>query len=162
MIIFIIVILVFTILAMTVEIGYAVIAAGALIVLLVINYTFRNNQINDAFKVIKFEEEKKIHENIAEAQLSEFKMYLAEVYPNIEKAIFTSMKPDNIQLSAIKYPEIKSEKTIMKLVSLIDNRTSSIYNCDLEKASTTAKMRARYLNAKAWCFPGVVIMKYNI
>ena len=61
--------------------------------------------------------------------LAEFKNYLGEKYPELEKQIF-----DNINKSesgvhiVLKYPEIQSSKTLMKLTKNINKLADDVYN----------------------------------
>lgn len=77
-------------------------------------------------------EESKAREDIykekAEVLTGEFKVWLGEKYPDIEKGIFKNLMPVNISMVATVFPEIKSSETIMNLVSRINEMQNKIYS----------------------------------
>lgn len=82
--------------------------------------------------------------------LDEFKLYLADMYPKIEKEILKSMKPGNVSAYMIKYPELKSSKTICKLVDLINANISKIYDYETGITSYVRCIKNRIYTAQVW------------
>lgn len=58
----------------------------------------------------------------------EFKIWLGEKYPDIERNIFKTLIPTNVSIVATSFPEIKSSEVIMDLVSRINELQSKIYS----------------------------------
>ena len=95
------------------------------------------NQISrwywQAHDIERCKEEKKdkiTYQKEAKQVLDSFKMYLADIYPEHEKSIFKTLKPDNVTIFMTKYPEIKSDKTLVALCNEIKSANSKIFTCD--------------------------------
>jgi len=74
--------------------------------------------------------------------LSEFKLYLADKYPEHEKEIFKLITETNTDVHVIlKYPEIKSSETIMELVQLIEQSNREVYDYKYSLERDYAKIR---------------------
>ena len=85
----------------------------------------------EAFETIEEKRKnKKTYQDEADQLIGEFKIYLADQYPEHEKMIFEQIKPENVTAFAIKYPEIKTNETLAKLCGLIENKVSKIYKQD--------------------------------
>ena len=161
MIIFGFVIIVSLILSFIIDPWFLVAAGAALIILTIINYVFRENHIYDLSRIKALDKKKDIYQKIADIQLIDFKNYLGKIYPEMEKDIFKSISPQNMDCYASSYPEIKSNETITKLVSLINDKVFNIYGCDLEKADIQARIDARFEDSIAWVIPGL-LRKYKV
>lgn len=99
----------------------------------------------------------KILTNKAEALSKQFAYYLAEVYPNHEKEIFTEISPSNIELYLARYPEIKSSATILKLVEEIGDLREDVYDQQIRREKILRDMRYRKLSPWniRWMIPGI-------
>ena len=122
----------------------------------VIQYSFRYKQLNDIEKIYEFQNKKVIYEKMAETQLIEFKRYLGEKYPDLERKIFDNLSLTNIDIYLVQYPQIKSSETLIKLTDLINEKTSKVYECDLKIIEYKKNVSLRIKDSKAWCIPGVV------
>lgn len=61
--------------------------------------------------------------------IDEFKVYLAEKYPELEKEVFKMISSSSSDIHVmLSYPEIKSSETLMELVSQINKQASEVYN----------------------------------
>jgi len=80
--------------------------------------------------------------------LNEFKLYLAEMYPAIEKEIIKSMTPEKVTAYMIKYPELKSSETICKLVDLINKNKSKFYEYEVGITRYIKLIKSRMYSAK--------------
>ena len=116
------------------------------------------HQVYDIERINKQYEFKKIQTKKSDELISEFKLYLAEIYPDIEKNIFDSIKPDNVTVYMMKYPEIKSSETITKLVSLINSIKGACYSYDFEISRIQQKIRVREKTIGMICLP--ILPKY--
>lgn len=79
--------------------------------------------------------------------LQEFKFYLGEKYPDLEEKIFSSISSNNVKI-LLKYPEIKSEKTLIELVKKINKLSKDVYVA-LENIEETCA-QIRYYNNSKW------------
>jgi len=59
--------------------------------------------------------------------LVEFKLYLGDKFPNLENKIFNDITNNSNIKILLKYPEIKSEKVLMKLVDKINDLAGDVY-----------------------------------
>ena len=158
MILFGLAIILLTILGfMVVEIVFFVVATILVFVFISIQYAYSANQLNDIEKIYELQGKKGIYEKMAENQLIEFKKYLGEKYPDLEQKIFDNISPTNIDIYLVQYPQIKSSETLIKLTSLIDEKTSKAYECDLKIEEYKKSISLRIKVSKAWCIPGVVV-----
>lgn len=73
-----------------------------------------------------------IYKEKAESLTGEFKLWLGEKYPEIEKGIFKCLIPTDISMVATVFPEIKLSETITNLVSRINELQGRIYSEKLE------------------------------
>ena len=110
-------------------------------------------QANDIEEIEQQKQDQKIYKTRNDELLGEFKLYLAEMYPEIEKGIFSTITPTNVTAFMIKYPEMKSSETITKLVNLINNLKSQYYQCDLTTNNLQKRIRVRRKTISMWVFP---------
>jgi len=148
---------IFIVLALTIHIEFLIGAGVLTAILILINCVYRYCQIEDLTNIKALGSKKIIYQKMADTQLAEFKNYLGEVYPNIEKEIFNSLSPENVTAYAIRYPEIKSNETIMELVKLINQKITQVYNCDIRTAEIEARIIRRLLDSTIWVIPGLLL-----
>jgi len=92
-----------------------------------------------------------IYKDQQDTLIAEFRIYLADKYPDIEKEIFkliTDAKSD-VQM-ILKYPEIKSSKTLLKLVDQIDELAKKVYTNKISLEYDFAKIR--FYNNNKWFY----------
>ena len=65
---------------------------------------FYHDQIDSIERVKECEEREKIHKEKAEALTGEFKLWLGEKYPEIEKGIFKDLIPAKVSILAVSFP----------------------------------------------------------
>ena len=99
------------------------------------------------------EEKEKIYEEKATALIDECKVYLKEVYPDLEKGIFNTIASTNAFLLNLNLPEIRSHTTIMKLVDMINRDRGAIYTVRLETAALKREIKVRKKVARFWVYP---------
>ena len=104
----------------------------------------------DMNQIWEYRQDMKIQKRKSTELLSEFTLYLANMYPDIEKEIIKSMKPDNVSAYMIKYPELKSSETICKLVDLINGMKSKIYNYESNITGKVKNIKDRVYAAGIW------------
>jgi hypothetical protein len=116
----------------------------------IVVYSFKENHVDDVFCVRKFKKQRHIYQKMADDLIPKFTSLLGDKFPSIEKDIFNSISVKDIDIFITKYPEIKSDKTIMALVSLINDKTTEMYSCDLQGETLISRINARRENAKNW------------
>jgi hypothetical protein len=126
---------------------------GFLIASLIAQASYYHGQAFCIEKMLCTIEHREIYRREANDLLEEFKLYLADMYPSIEKNIFSTMKPENVQAYMIKYPELKSSETICKLVDLINSKKGYIYKEDRDLAELKMSYRERERTNKIWVLP---------
>jgi hypothetical protein len=82
----------------------------------------------------------------SEKILAEFKLYLGEKYPELEKQIFSDISnsakdSDKWGMFVTKYPKIQSSKTFNYLVSEMDSLISEIYKLKMEIENDCSSIR---------------------
>ena len=109
---------------------------------LINNFALYNNQLN-RFEVLRAEiKQVVIYKNMQTELLKEFKNYLGEKYPELEKGIFDSITGEQSDVRVIlKYPEIKSSKTLTKLTIEINNLAQKVYDQQVEIENKCARIR---------------------
>jgi len=92
-----------------------------------------------------------IYKNRQDTLIAEFKIYLADKYPEFEKDIFKLITDAKSDVNVIfKYPEIKSSKTLLKLVNEINELATKVYDKKVNLEYDYAKVR--FYNANKWFF----------
>jgi hypothetical protein len=137
--------------------------AGILsIILIVVNYVFRSEQVNNLTWIDKLTYTIRLYEKQRAEMIPEIKKYLGELYPNIEKELFGKMSANetDLRIYMVKYPEIKSNETIKYLVDRIQHYSDLVVECEKDKLWHEQRLQARMMNARVWTFPGVVKLKY--
>ena len=119
--------------------------------------SFINNLEKHTDMTKKFEEiiakfkKLEIYKEKQSVLISEFRIYLADKYPDFEKEIFkliTDSKNDiNVVLS---YPELKSSETIMELVNQINIQSTAVYRYKVELENDYAEIR--FYNMNKWFY----------
>lgn len=94
----------------------------------------------------QYDKQISIYEDQRDVLTQEFKGYLAESYPQYEKSIFESIKPDNLNICFIKYPELRSSDTIMLLANKIYELNKLIYDVNISREDTLKMIRVRQRN----------------
>ncbi len=107
-------------------------------------------QINDAEELKKIDKYEQIYLSKSEVLTKKFAGYLLEVYPQHEKDIYNKIKPDEIDLYLVKYPELKASETIKLLVEQVRTLQNDYYEQGLLRARTIKNMRFRCKNP--WLF----------
>lgn len=103
-----------------------------------------------------FEEYKKVGSNIVilEERRDSLSVklggLLSEKFLDQESKLFEGMTPDNIDLLLVKYPEIKSNLTLMELVRNIVEFNNDVYAKRLDLNDIELQIRMRYKNP--WVF----------
>lgn len=120
------------------------------IVIIIVQTAHGYGHENDMNNIWQKREDKKIQMHKNQELLDEFKLYLSDMYPKLEKEIIKSMKPGNVNAYMIKYPELKSSKTICKLVDLINSNKSRIYEYETSITSFVRNIQVRVYTAKVW------------
>jgi len=104
------------------------------------------NQINSIECIKECEAGEAIYKEQAEVLTGEFKLWLGEKYPDIERGIFKDLISENITIFAAKFPEIKSSETIMDLVSRINGLQNNVYSKKLNIERHRKKIRVAKRN----------------
>jgi hypothetical protein len=109
-----------------------------------------SDQLSDIEDLQKIDKTRAILQDKSNVLTTQFAKYLAELYPNQEKDIFNKISPKDVSIYLVKYPEIKSADTIIKLVDQINQLQSSVYAQDIQKQELLKDMRYRQVNP--WIF----------
>jgi hypothetical protein len=131
------------------------IAAGCIaLIAAIINQLCRwYAQADDFERVIETKKDKKTYEKEKFSLVEEFKLYLADMYPEHEKKIFEKIKPDNVTAYMIKYPEIKTNETLLALCNKIETLTNKVFNCDREVNTIERRIAVRKRTMWLTCLP---------
>lgn len=80
--------------------------------------------------------------------IEEFKNYLGEKYPELEKELFKDISDNSSDIHIVlKYPEIQSSKTLLKLTDNINEQVQKTYTLQSEIEHSCANIRY-YKNSK--------------
>lgn len=83
--------------------------------------------------------------------ISEFKIYLADKYPDLEKEIFKLITESKSDVHMIlNYPELKSSDTLLALVSQINKLAEEVYNSRHQLEYEYSYVR--FYNANQWFY----------
>jgi len=110
-------------------------------------YVIQRKDFEEATKTIKVQEIYKIK---ATELTKTFSGYLAKKYPDFEKDIFDKIKPGDIPIYMVQYPELKSSETIMLLVEKINQLQNDMYDQQVEREQVLKRIRFRTRNIWWW------------
>lgn len=80
--------------------------------------------------------------------LVDFKQYLGKEYPELEKQIFANINDSKSDIHVVlKYPELKSSKTLMKLADKINQLANKVYSLKAKMEDVCEDIRY-YKNGK--------------
>lgn len=113
-----------------------------------------SDQISDSENITKFERLEKIYEVRADALSQQFATYLADIYPEHERNIFESIKPEGIDIYLVKYPDLRASETIIELITQIRSLQDDRYAQQIEREKVLKIMRFRKRNP--WIFNFVI------
>lgn len=113
-----------------------------------------SNQRHDKEELIKIDQVEQIYEKRADEYIQEFAHYLAELYPNFEKEIFDKIKPENIDMYMVKFPEVKTQEGVLELVKQIRLLNDDRFNQQIDRSETLRDMR--YRKESPWVFQFVM------
>ena len=105
-----------------------------------------SDQLSDQEELQKISGVRIVYQQRAESLTKSFSDYLSNQYPKYEKSIFENIKPSNIDLYLVKYPEIKSSETIIALVKQIRELQDAVYKQSILKEEVLKNMRYRTKN----------------
>lgn len=101
------------------------------------------------FQVMNYNEIRKMRADIetykeqANEVLAEVRLYLCEKYPEHELKVFEMITKNTVDILAVKYPEIKSNESIMKAVNNIIKFNEDIYSNQRKINGKICEMRTR-------------------
>lgn len=139
-------------------ISMGVVAAIFVGISLLVTAVAYSNQISDSENITKFERLEQIYEVRADALSQQFATYLADLYPEHERNIFESIKPEGIDIYLVKYPNLRASETIIELITQIRSLQDDRYAQQIEREKTLKTMRFR--KRDPWIF-GFVIPEVN-
>lgn len=117
-----------------------------------------SNQIKGAEELKKLDKYEQIYLSKSEVLTKKFASYLLEIYPNHEKDIYNKIKPQEIDIYLVKYPELKASETIKLLVEQVRTLQNDYYAQGLLKADLVRDMMFRSKNPWLYYF---LIPEYN-
>ena len=83
--------------------------------------------------------------------ITEFKLYLADKYPELEREIFKLITESKSDVHVIlNYPELKSSETLLALVKQINSLAEEVYKGRSDLEYTYA--RVRFFNKNLWFY----------
>lgn len=115
-------------------------------------------QINDFENLKKLDKYKQIYLFKSEILTKKFENYLLKVYPQHEKDIFNKVKPQDIDIYFVRYPELKASETIKLLVGEVRTLQNDYYAQSLLEADIVRRVTYRSKNPWLYYF---LIPKYN-
>lgn len=114
--------------------------------LIILTLSIFVTMVSYAFQIQDFEELKKLdkYEQIylskSEVLTKRFEKYLLEIYPQHEKDIYNKIKPQDVDIYLVRYPELRASETIKLLVEQIRTLQNDYYAQGLLKASIVKLM----------------------
>lgn len=132
--------------------GIAIFAIGAIIAFssMVITFGYISVQKSDFERIIAIEKIEEIYEEKSDVLSQRFATYLLTNYQEYEAGIFQNIKPEDIKIYMVKYPELRTSETILALVEKINQLETDKYNQQIRKENILANVRFRTKNP--WIF----------
>jgi hypothetical protein len=134
-----------------VHIAGIVLMCGSLVYLIIAfihDLSYYSNQLQRFELVRNYLKSINIYKEKQSELLIDFKSYLGEKYPDFEKQIFKNINESKSDIHIVlKYPELESSKTIMKLADKINELADSIYSLRADMEDVCENIRY-YKNGK--------------
>lgn len=127
---------------------------------LIVSLSTHSIQIAKSVELEKISSFEQTYQARSDNLTSQFAHYLAEVYPDHEKDIFSKIEPGKVDVYLAKYPELQASKTITTLVEQIQLLSDDIYKQQLTRAETIRDMRYNIRNpwVYQWVMPSGIII----
>lgn len=116
-----------------------------LLVVIILNLVAYANQVGDQQSLTQYRQNEAIYAKKAAVLTSQFRGYLAEQYPKYEKSIFQTFERTPNLLFA-RYPELKTENSLMTLTGEINGLQSAVYQQQLNITQAEKNLRTRRAN----------------
>ncbi len=116
------------------------------IILAATNILLSVDQVWDIEKMGVIDKQIALYEERVEDIGETLNFVLVEKYPTHEKEVFTNMKPDNLDILLIKYPELNTHKTFIEYSKHVRELVDKTYELRNEKYDLIAKLRYRRNN----------------
>ncbi len=112
-------------------------------------------QVNSVEDINRFKSNEVVYEKKADDLTETFKLYLGQIYPDLEKSIFKDISPANADIYLVQYPELKSSNTIIELVTQIKRLRSAIYDQEIKINKSQKDINSRKRNPLylTWLLP---------
>jgi len=110
------------------------------------------SQRKDFEELKKVENVEIIYKKKAVVLTESFTAHLSGAYPDFEKGIFEEIKPNNVSVYLVKYPELKSSQTLMLLVEKINKLQDDRYDQQINKEKILKRLRFRTKNIWFWTY----------
>ena len=126
------------------------IVSGVLTVLILLVLLLSNGEgyFNHIDNIESIERDKKvvtIYKDKAVSLTKQFAKYLMN-YSDFEKDIYSQISPKDVEIYLVKYPELKSSKTVLALVDNIYKLQDDVYATEIAIEDHKKDMRARLRN----------------
>ncbi len=112
-------------------------------------------QVNSIEDINRYKANEIVYEKKADDLTETFKLYLGQIYPDLEKSIFKDISPANADIYLVQYPELKSSNTIIELVTQIKKLRSAIYDQEIKINKSQKDINSRKRNPLylTWLLP---------
>ncbi|MFC1622681.1 hypothetical protein ACFL1Y_01645 [Patescibacteria group bacterium] len=125
-----------------------------IIIFFIIQFNSHSAQINSFENLRKIDALETVYKNKAESLTTQFANYLHTSYPEYEKDIFDKIKPDEVDLYLVKYPDLKASETITTLVAEIKDLQADYYQQKVDRVNVQKDIRFRKRNP--WIFGALI------
>ena len=139
----------------SVLIGLGIIMLMISVLITMFSYSFQISNVEELKKLNKYEQ---IYLSKSEILTKKFEKYLLEIYPQHEKDIYNKIKPQDIDIYLVKYPELMASETIKLLVNQVRTLQNDYYAQSLLKADVVKRMIYNTKNPWIYYF---LIPEYN-
>lgn len=136
-------------------IGLGLIVLMISVLMTMFAYSFQISNVEELKKLDKYEQ---IYLSKSEVLTKKFERYLLEIYPQHEKDIYNKIKPQDIDIYLVKYPELMASETIKLLVDQVKTLQNDYYAQSLLKADVVKRMIYNTKNPWIYYF---LIPEYN-
>lgn len=109
-----------------------------------------SKQLSDFEDLKKFDNLEIIYEQKANELTKRFTKILLEIYPQHEKEIFNKISPEKVDIYLVKYPELKTSRTVILLTEQINGLQSDRYEQMIKKECVLKDIRFRLRNPWIW------------
>jgi len=133
--------------------SYLIPLCAGLIITFIVQVMCYYNHVEDIETIYKYRKYIDIYKEQANEVLAEIKIYMIDKFPELELSIFEKITSQTVDILAVRYPDLKSDKVFKKYIDSYIDFKSNIYSYKREIKDHEKSLRVRKKTIKLTVLP---------